>query len=209
MKQNCRILIIDDEAPIRQIMEGALKDEGHQVEVASDGASGLDKLKSFQPEIVFLDIWMPGMDGLEVLTKAKALWPQAEYVMISGHGTIETAVKATKLGAWDFIEKPLSTDKIHIVIQNIVQFRSEREEKAALLTTLRKSIALIGEAPEIVQLKQQISRVAPSESWILIFGEMGSGKNLVAQNIHYMSPRAGRPFVEINCRAIPEDLQEA
>ncbi|XGC80127.1 sigma-54-dependent transcriptional regulator [Bdellovibrio bacteriovorus] len=210
MTHETKILIIDDEAPIRDVMSAALKDEGYQVSLAHDGESGLAAIRDVQPDVVFLDIWMPGKyDGIEVLTRARQEFPHVEFVMISGHGTIETAVKATKLGAWDFIEKPLSMDKILIVISNIISYQQQKEEKVLLLNKLRKSIALIGEAPSIVQTKQIIARVAPTNSWILIQGEAGTGKELVAQNIHYMSARASRPFVEINCGGIPEDLLDS
>lgn len=205
-----KILIIDDEAPIRDVLSASLRDEGYQISLAHDGESGIQAIRDTQPDIVFLDIWMPGKyDGIEVLNLARKEFPHVEFVMISGHGTIETAVKATKLGAWDFIEKPLSMDKILIVISNILSYQQQKEEKALLLNKLRKSIALIGEAPAIVATKQIIARVAPTNSWILIQGEAGTGKELVAQNIHYMSSRASRPFVEINCGGIPEDLQDA
>lgn len=204
-----KILIVDDEAPIRDVLSASLRDEGFTVKVAENGEKGLIALREFQPDIVFLDIWMPGSyDGIEVLTKSREIFPATEFVMISGHGTIETAVKATKLGAWDFIEKPLSMDKIIIIIQNIRTYMQEKEEKSALLNKLRRSIALIGEAPSIIQIKQLISRIAPSPSWVLLSGEAGTGKELVAQNIHYMSPRASRSFVDLNCAAIPEDLLE-
>ena len=204
-----KILIIDDELPIREVLSATLRDEGHQVISAHDADSGLEAMRSFQPEIVFLDIWMPGsLDGIEVLTTARKQFPALEFIMISGHGTIETAVKATKLGAWDFIEKPLSMDKILIGISNILQYQQEREEKEALLNRLRRSIAMVGEAPKMVALKQMIARVAPTQSWVLLRGENGSGKALIAQNIHYMSTRAGRPFVEVTCANLPEDLIE-
>jgi two-component system nitrogen regulation response regulator NtrX len=184
-----------------------LRDEGHTVVTASDGESGLKAMREHKPQVVFLDIWMPGsLDGIEVLTTARKQFPEIEFVMISGHGTIETAVKATKLGAWDFIEKPLSMDKISIVISNIVSYQAERGEKQALLNKLRRSIALLGEAPKMVILKQMIARVAPNHSWVLLTGEHGSGRELTAQNLHYMSPRASRPFVDLNSSAIPEDL---
>ncbi|MEN0058978.1 MAG: sigma-54 dependent transcriptional regulator [Bdellovibrio sp.] len=205
-----KILIIDDEAPIRDVLSASLKDEGYEVSWAHDGESGLQAIREVQPDMVFLDIWMPGkFDGIEVLTLAKKEFPQLEFVMISGHGTIETAVKATKLGAWDFIEKPLSMDKILIVIANILNYQQEKEEKTLLLNKLRKSIALIGEAASLMQTKQIIARVAPTSSWVLIQGEAGTGKQLVAQNIHYLSPRAGRPFVEVHCGGIPEDLLDS
>jgi two-component system nitrogen regulation response regulator NtrX len=209
MNKTAKILIVDDESPIREVLSATLRDESHTVFTASDGESGLRAMREHQPEIVFLDIWMPGsLDGIEVLTTARKQFPQIEFVMISGHGTIETAVRATKLGAWDFIEKPLSMDKISIVISNIIQYQQEREEKTALLNKLRRSIALLGEAPKMVALKQMIVRAAPQQSWILLEGENGAGKELVAQNIHYMSPRASRPFIELSCSSIPEELIE-
>jgi two-component system nitrogen regulation response regulator NtrX len=208
--KNTKILIIDDEAPIRDVLTASLQDEGFTVSHAHDGEAGLKAIKEIQPDIVFLDIWMPGKyDGIEVLTMARKEFPALEFVMISGHGTIETAVKATKLGAWDFIEKPLSMDKISIVISNILSYQQEKEEKQLLLNKLRKSIALIGEAPAIISTKQIIARVAPTQSWVLVTGENGVGKKLVAQNIHYLSTRASRPFVDINCAGIPEDLLES
>lgn len=204
-----KILVIDDEAPIREILSASLKDEGFIVETGSDGRSGLLKIKEWNPDIVFLDIWMPGSyDGIEVLKVAKNEFPRIEFVMISGHGTIETAVKATKLGAWDFIEKPLSIDKISIVIQNIISFQNEKEEKLALLNKLRKSIALVGETDGIISVKQFISKVSSQKFSVYLMGENGVGKHLVAQNIHYMSSRASKPFIEVNGSNIPVDLQE-
>lgn len=208
--KNTKILIIDDEAPIREILSANFKDEGFKVFTANDGESGLKAIQECQPDIIFQDIWMPGpIDGIGVVQKAREQNPNLNFVMISGHGTIETAVKATKLGAWDFIEKPLSMDKIFIVIGNILNYQQEKGEKNALLNKLRKSIALIGEAGSMISVKQLISRVAPTPSWVLLQGEPGCGKELVAQNIHYMSSRASRPFVDINCAAVPEDLLEA
>lgn len=204
-----RILIVDDELPIREVLSASLRDEGHLVQTAHDADTGIKAMREFQPEVVFLDIWMPGsLDGIEVLTTAKKQFPQIEFVMISGHGTIETAVKATKLGAWDFIEKPLSMDKITIVISNIIHYQQERFEKEALLNKLRKNIAIIGEAPSMVNLKQMIARVASAQSWVLLQGENGAGKELTAQNIHYMSTRASRPFVEVTCANLADDLVE-
>lgn len=204
------ILIIDDEAPIREILSASLRDEGFTVLTAADGKLGLQMIKEVKPDITFLDIWMPGdLDGIEVLKLAKKEHPQVEFVMISGHGTIETAVKATKLGAWDFIEKPLSMDKISIVIQNILSYQNEKEEKTALLNKLRKSIAMVGDTDGIMQTKQFITKVSGQDFSVLLHGENGVGKQLVAQNIHYMGARASRPFVEINCTSIPEDLIEA
>ena len=205
-----KILIVDDEAPIREVLAAALTDEGYEVQTASHGEEALRLLPEFQPQAVLLDIWMPGkLDGIETLKQAKPKFPQTEFIVMSGHGTIETAVRATKLGAWDFVEKPVSMEKVLILVSNIILFESEKQEKTFLLNRLRTSIAMIGESPAMVSLKQMIARVAPTHSWVLIRGENGTGKELVAQNIHYLSPRAARPFVEVNCAAIPEDLIES
>jgi two-component system nitrogen regulation response regulator NtrX len=205
-----KILIVDDEAPIRDILSVSLQDEGYEVKTAQNGEEGLLLLRSFQPDLVFLDIWMPGhRDGIEILKEARGQFPQTEFVMISGHGTIETAVKATKLGAYDFIEKPLSIDKITITIQNAMNYKLAQSEKAALLNKLRSNIAIRGDSQRIVQTKQLIAKLAPTQSWVLMTGEEGTGKNLAAQNIHYMSSRASRTFTEINGAAIPEELMEA
>ncbi len=208
--EEIKILVIDDEPAIGAVLSDSLKDEGYKVFVAADGVAGLAAIGEFRPHIVLLDIWMPGeIDGVEVLRRAKPNYPATQFIMMSGHGTIETAVKATKLGAWDFVEKPLSIDKISILISNIISFQGEREEKIALLNKLRKSIALVGESAAMKDLKQLIARVAPSQSWVLITGENGTGKELVAQNIHYLSSRASRPFIDVNCAAIPVDLVES
>ncbi len=209
-KTSHRILIIDDENAICTVLSASLRDEGYQVETAKDGLSGIQAIGEFKPAVVLLDIWMPGeLDGLEVLKRARDQFPGSQYIIMSGHGTIETAVRATKLGAWDFVEKPLSIDKILIIIKNILSYETEKSEKGLLLNRLRKNIAIIGESKGIVILKDMIARVAPSDSWILIGGENGTGKELVAQNIHYLSKRAGRPLVEVNCAAIPKDLVES
>jgi two-component system nitrogen regulation response regulator NtrX len=206
-----KVLVIDDERPIVEVLAASLKDEGFLVETAFSGRSGLEKIRDFAPDIVLQDIWMPGeIDGLQVLEEAKkGGFPDSQFIIMSGHGTIETAVRAVKNGAWDFVEKPLSMDKINILISNILNFKREQSEKNALLNRLRKNIAIIGESPVVVSLKQMIARVATSNAWILVTGENGTGKELVAQNIHYLSHRAGRPLVEVNCAAIPRDLIEA
>lgn len=212
MSQNstARILVVDDESAIRGVLSASLTDEGYSVETAEDGAEAFRKIDEFKPHIVLLDIWMPGeFDGLEVLRRAKPQAPNTQFIMMSGHGTIETAVKATKLGAWDFVEKPLSMDKISILIGNITSFQAERDEKNALLNKLRRNIAMIGESSAMKELKQVVARVAASQSWVLVTGENGTGKELVAQNIHYLSSRASRPFVDVNCAAIPQELIES
>lgn len=204
-----KILIIDDEAPIREILSASLRDEGFGVETAANGDEGLQKMKLNEPQVVFLDIWMPGhRDGLEILKEARSQFPEVEFIMISGHGTIETAVKATKLGAYDFIEKPLSIEKVSIAIANAINFRQAQAEKSALLNKLRSNIAIRGDSQKIMQTKQMIARLAPTNSWVFVTGESGTGKQLAAQNIHYMSPRASRSFAEVNCQTMPEDLLE-
>lgn len=207
-KNKLRILIIDDESPIREVLSESLRDDGYEVLAAPDGPSGLTVLKSFSPDICFLDIWMPKMDGIEVLTQAVPLYPGTSFVMISGHGTIETAVKATKIGAWDFIEKPLSLDKISIAIDHIVKLKGERDEKNALLNKLRKSIALVGESQVMQKIREQVTQFAKNNVPLIVEGEIGSGRELAAQNIHYMSLRASGPFSEINCSTLPQDLIE-
>jgi len=206
-KSSTRILVVDDEAPIREVLLATLKDEGFTVQTASNGEEGLKKLKDFTPQIVFLDIWMPGsLDGVEVLTQAKKQFPETEFVMISGHGTIETAVKSTRLGAWDFIEKPLSMDRILINISNILHFQNEKAQKQGLLAQFKKSIALIGESEPMVNLKHWISQISATDRPVILIGERGSGRRLVAQNIHFASMKAGLSFIELNCANIPSDL---
>jgi two-component system nitrogen regulation response regulator NtrX len=209
-QENAKVLIIDDEGPIRQVLSATLQDEGYLVRTADNGEAGLQVMREFQPEVVLLDIWMPGrLDGIAVLREARKDLPQVDIVMMSGHGTIETAVRATRLGAWDFIEKPLSMDKIIVTLQNLLAYRLEKSEKQNLLNRLRKNIAILGEAPSMLVLKQMIARVAPTENWILLQGELGVGKELVAQNLHYLSSRAGRTFVEFSVNATSSELTEA
>lgn len=209
-KTQVQVLVVDDESAICQVLSASLKDEGFIVHTAPDGVSGLKAISELKPEIVLLDIWMPGdLDGIDVLREARSLGVNSQFIIMSGHGNIETAVKAVKLGAWDFVEKPLSLDRISILIQNILNFKSEQEEKNLLLNKLRKSIAMVGESAPMKNLKQMVARVAPTQSWVLITGENGTGKELVAQNMHYLSPRASKSFVEVNCAAIPVELIES
>lgn len=208
IKTTTKILIIDDEAPIRQILAETLKDDGYIVETAKDGEEGLQALRAHRPQICFLDIWMPGQDGIEVLKTAAPLFPDTSFIMISGHGTIETAVKSTKLGAWDFIEKPLSLDKINIILDHVLQFRSEKNEKLALLNKLRKNIALVGESKSLQQNREKISILSKVDAPIIICGETGTGRELIAHNIHYMSDRASSTITEIKCSTLPQELIE-
>lgn len=205
-----KVLIIDDEGPIRQVLAATLKDEGYGVIDAENGEQGLKLMREFQPDAVLLDIWMPGkLDGMAVLLEARKEFPSLDIVMMSGHGTIETAVRATRLGAWDFIEKPLSMDKIIVTLQNLLTYRLEKSEKTFLLNRLRKNIAILGESTPMLTLKQKISMVATQATPVLIVGEVGVGKELVAQNIHYLSPRAGRSFVEFSMHSTPPELAPA
>jgi two-component system, NtrC family, nitrogen regulation response regulator NtrX len=205
--QEVRILIIDDEPSIREVLCLTLKDEGFVVQTASNGQEGLQKLRDFTPHIVFLDIWMPGsLDGIDVLTQAKKQFVDTEFIMISGHGSIETAVRSTKLGAWDFIEKPLSMDRILINVSNILHFQQEKTQKKGLLIQFQKNLALVGESPVLVAIKEKITHIGTHNKPVLILGEKGSGSRLVAQNIHFASACAGLPFVELNCANIPVDL---
>ena len=207
-KNKTHILIIDDEGPIRQVLSESLRDEGYFVTTSTDGEAGLEALKNEKPDICFLDIWMPKLDGIEVLKKAAPLYPDTSFIMISGHGTIETAVQSTKLGAWDFVEKPLSLDKISLVIENVLKFKNEKLEKLALLNKLRNSIALVGESKALQSVREQIVLFSKESFPILISGETGTGRELVCHNIHYMSSRASRPMTEINCSTLPQELIE-
>ncbi len=203
------ILIVDDEISIRQSLEGILEDEGFATFFAATGEECLTLLQTEDPDLILLDIWMPGIDGLETLKKIKQTRPQQLVVMMSGHGTIETAVKATQFGAFDFIEKPLSLEKVLLSIQNALKIGQLVAENKALKEKIGHDYQMIGNSEVIEQLKQQIKMAAPSSGWVLINGENGTGKELVARAIHLQSTRANKPFVEINCAAIPEELIES
>ncbi|NMX22353.1 sigma-54-dependent Fis family transcriptional regulator [Dissulfurirhabdus thermomarina] len=204
-----KILVVDDEVSILQMVTDILEDEGFGVETAADGPSALARLGEALPDLVLLDIWMPGIDGLEVLKRIKQEWPFLPVVIMSGHGTIETAVKATKLGAYDFIEKPLSYEQTILTIKNALQFRDLEEENVLLRQKAVSHRTLTGESPAMQALKEQLALVAPTDAWVLIQGENGTGKELVAQTIHRLSKRNHRALVEVNCAAIPEELIES
>ena len=203
------ILIIDDEESIIQSLDGILTDEGFEVISAKSGRIGLEKIEEVIPDLVLLDIWMPGMDGIETLVKIKETYSQLQVVMMSGHGTIETAVKATKLGAYDFIEKPLSLEKVLLSINNALDYYRLEEEVSLLKEKRREKATITGSSKSIQQLKEQIKIVAPTNAWVLISGENGTGKEVVAHTIHSLSKRSHKPMVEVNCAAIPEELIES
>ena len=203
------ILIIDDEASIRESLSGILADEGFQTISAEDGQQGLALLEEEQVDLVLLDIWMPGLDGLEVLKRIKESPVELPVIMISGHGTIETAVQATKMGAYDFIEKPPSYDKIILSINNALDLARLKKENLILRQQTQRASQLTGNSPAMVALRQLVERVAPSEAWVLIRGEHGTGKELVAQSIHRLSKNSAKPMIELNCAAIPEELIES
>ncbi len=203
------ILIIDDEESIRESLQGILQDEEFRTISAENGEQGLSLLRDEIPDLVLLDIWMPGMDGIETLRKIREVSPEQLVIMMSGHGTIETAVKATKLGAYDFIEKPLSLEKLLLSVQNALTVGQLVEENRSLKAKIAKEHEMVGNSPAIRQLKEQISIAAPTSGWVLISGENGTGKELVARAIHTFSGRANKPFIEVNCAAIPEELIES
>ncbi len=203
------ILVVDDEESIIRSLEGILTDEGFEVQNAANGKAALDRIEEEIPDLVLLDIWMPEMDGIETLVKIKENFPGLQVVMMSGHGTIETAVKATKLGAYDFVEKPLSLDKVLLTINNALEHNRLEEEISLLREKEKGRNRITGNSEAILELKEQIRIVAPTNAWVLISGENGTGKELVAHTIHGLSKRSHKPMVEVNCAAIPEELIES
>ena len=203
------ILIVDDEASIRQSLGAILTDEGYEILTAESGEEALRVIEDEMPNLVLLDIWLPGMDGIETLKAIKAEHPQLRVIIMSGHGTIETAVKATKLGAFDFIEKPLSLDKIILLVDHALDMSSLEEENVLLKQKVTQEYELTGCSASILELKEAIGIIAPTNAWVLIMGENGTGKELVARSLHRLSRRSTKPFIEVNCAAIPEDLIES
>ena len=205
-----RILIVDDEDGIRRSLAGILSDEGFETTPARDGEQALDVIEDQGvPDLVLLDIAMPGRDGVEILVELRERWPALPVVMMSGHGTIETAVRTTKHGAYDFIEKPLSIDKVLVTIGNALERSRLQRENRELRAEALRAHEISGDSPEVAALVKQIEVAAPSNGWVLITGENGTGKELVARQIHARSKRADAPFVEVNCAAIPEELIES
>ena len=204
-----RILIVDDEESIVDSLVGIMSDEGYESVSAFSGEQALEIVEAQHIDAVLMDIWMPGIDGLETLTRMKAVRPHLPVIMISGHGNIDTAVQATKIGAFDFIEKPPSYDKIVLSINNALRLSRVEKENLILRDKAIHKPELTGQSPEILALKEQINRVAPSDAWVLIQGEHGTGKELVAQAIHRSSGRKDHELIDINCAAIPEELIES
>ena len=203
------ILIIDDEAAIRETLSGILGDEGFTPLGAGSAEEGLQLLDEKDVDLVLLDIWLPGMDGLEGLGIIRQRFAHLPVIMISGHGTVETAVQATRMGAFDFIEKPLSYDKTVLAIRKGLEVSRLERENRLLRASGPDRVRLIGDSPLMQQLREQIDRVAPTDAWVLIRGGHGTGKELVAQTIHAQSQRSRHPMVAVNCAAIPEELIES
>ena len=202
------VLIVDDEDGIRSTLSGILEDEGYAVETASSGEECLNAFENRMFSCVLLDVWLPGIDGIETLERLRALYPETAVIMISGHGNIATAVRATQLGALDFIEKPLQIERTVLAVSNALRQRVLEADNRRLREELTEH-AMIGESVPMRALRQQIGVAAPTNGRILIFGESGTGKELAARAIHAGSPRASMPFIELNCAAIPEELIES
>ena len=199
------MLIVDDYITIIESLKGILSDDGFEVMHAFNGYEALKKIEAESPDIVLLDIWMPGMDGIETLKEIKKITPSLPVVMITGHGTIESAVDATKSGAYDFLEKPLSIDKVMVTINNALNFRKLEEENIYLRKKSIEKNSITGTSPAVQKLYEEIMSAAPSDASILITGENGTGKEMVARTIHQFSLRPEQPFIIINCAAIPEE----
>lgn len=203
------ILIVDDEESIRDTLSAVLEDEGFAVDTVSSGEECLAAVAKQSYGCILLDVWLGGIDGLQTLAELRDMGADATVVMISGHGNIETAVKATKLGAFDFIEKPLSIDKTNLVVRNALRHRELERVNAQLSAELGEDYVMVGESVSMRALRKQIAIVAPTDGRVLLYGESGTGKELVARAIHAASQRAAAPFVEVNCAAIPEELIES
>ncbi|HXT87250.1 MAG TPA: sigma-54 dependent transcriptional regulator, partial [Verrucomicrobiae bacterium] len=204
-----KILIVDDESGIRESLGALLRDEGYEIDTLSSGEDCLARLKRDEFDLVLLDVWLPKMDGLETLERLQSQNDAPIVVMISGHGNVEAAVRATKLGAFDFIEKPLSLEKVVLVVRNALDYVRLEDENRRLRAELEERHQILGGSVPMKALRQQIALTAPTTGRVLIYGESGTGKELVARALHEHSTRSGMPFVEVNCAAIPEELIES
>ena len=202
-------LIVDDEAGVRSALSGVLRDEGYLVDTVDSGEACLDRVARHVYDVIVLDIWLPGMDGLATLERLRTRRVESQVIVVSGHGNIESAVRAIKMGAFDFVEKPLSLDKTVLVARNALRQRRLEAENRALRAHVDRRFTLVGESRAMLQLREQIAMSAPTNGRVLIHGENGTGKELVARSVHSLSRRAGGPFVEVNCAAIPEELIES
>jgi two-component system nitrogen regulation response regulator NtrX len=203
------ILIVDDEPGVRSALGGVLRDEGYNVDAVDSGEACLDRLSRRVFDVVVLDVWLPGMDGLATLARMRERQVDAQVVIISGHGSVESAVRAIKMGAFDFVEKPLSLEKTVLVVRNALRQRHLEAENLALRARVDAQHTMVGESAGMMRLREQVAMAAPTNGRVLIFGENGTGKELVARNIHALSLRRSGPFVEVNCAAIPEELIES
>jgi two-component system nitrogen regulation response regulator NtrX len=204
-----RILVVDDEDGIRRVLHQLFEYEDHEVRSAGGGAEAIGIYQEFQPDVTFLDVKMARMDGLEALTKIREHDPAAVVIMISGHGTIDTAVEATRRGAFDFLEKPLDTDRLLLVLRNALQQQGLVQENARLRGEIESRHQIVGRSFSLRQVLDRVEKVAPTDARVLVTGENGTGKELVARAIHRLSPRADRAFIEVNCAAIPSELIES
>src|SRR3954462_12113329 len=203
------VLIVDDEAGVRSALSGVLRDEGYAVDAVDSGEACLERVARAAYDVIVLDIWLPGLDGLATLERLQERHVEIPVVMISGHGNIESAVRAIKIGAFDFVEKPLSLDKTVAVVGNAVRQRRLEGENRELRATVDRRLAMVGESHVLRQLLEQVAMAAPTNGRVLIYGENGTGKELVARTIHTRSRRNRGPFIEVNCAAIPEELIES
>jgi two-component system nitrogen regulation response regulator NtrX len=209
MSTNPKILIVDDEAGIRESLSSILRDERYSVDAVESAEVALERLNASDFEVVLLDVWLPGMDGMEALSRIQSLTQPPLVIIISGHANIETAVRATKLGAFDFIEKPLSLEKVTVLVRNAIQQRRLQEENQILRSELGHRYRIVGDSVPMKALRQQIAVTGPTNGRVLIYGESGTGKELVARSLHAASLRNKGAFVEVNCAAIPEELIES
>ena len=203
------ILIVDDEPGVRSALGGVLRDEGYSVEAVPSGEACLERVTRGGVDLIVLDVWLPGIDGLATLARLRERQLDVQVVLISGHGNIESAVRAIKMGAFDFVEKPLSLEKTVLVVRNALRQRRLEAENRALRARVDRTQPMIGESYAMRQLREQVAMAAPTNGRVLIYGENGTGKELVARTVHAMSRRRAAPFVEVNCAAIPEELIES